>query len=103
MVLFGGWSIDQVSPSSRGFTSKNYKVITQYMDSLKKYWLDHRITQRITNLEKLVGELDWDELWQCYNAIDCDITRGMLAAERKVKKSGKHKHEWSIALAQAGY
>ena len=50
-TLFGGSVTDPVSLSSRGFTSKNAKKVTCYVDALEQYWLDHRIAERTTRLK----------------------------------------------------
>jgi hypothetical protein len=49
-LLFGGNASDPVSLSSRGFTSKNDKKVTEYVNSLERYWLDHCIPDRIQRL-----------------------------------------------------
>jgi hypothetical protein len=40
-ILFGGAVADPVSMLSRGFSSKNAKKVTAYVDSLERYWTDH--------------------------------------------------------------
>ena len=50
-TLFGGSVTDPVSLSSRGFTSKNAKKVTRYVDALEQYWLDHQIAEHTTCLK----------------------------------------------------
>jgi hypothetical protein len=102
LLLFGGSTSDPVSPSSRGFTSKNKKKVTKYMDSLEQYWLDHKITERVQCLTAAAKQLTRKDLRRRYDAVDRDITRGMLASERKVRHA-ERKYHWSKQLDQAGY
>jgi len=73
------------------------------MDHLEEYWIDHKISTRIQTLAEVVKQLEPRDIKRRWEAIDCDVTRGMAAAEKKVKGSGQRKHLWSEELDMAGY
>jgi hypothetical protein len=50
MILFGGNTDDPVAAFSCGFTSKNEKNTKAYLDNLDKYFIDHKICERIDKL-----------------------------------------------------
>jgi hypothetical protein len=76
--------------------------VSAYLDHLKKYLLDHNIESRVHALLEEAPTLSRREVKRCYEAIDRDVTRGMVSSESKIRK--KHfKYEWSVALDQAGY
>jgi len=102
MVLFGGNVHDPVSPAARGFTSKNEKKVKKYLEKLKKYLTDHKVGQRVDSLIEDAPRLLTKEIKLHFEAIDRDMTRGMLYAEKQVK-SKEFKYQWSVALDQAGY
>ncbi len=82
--LFGGTTDDQVTASSRGFTSKNEKKTKKYLDELDKYFVDHKIDSRIDLLVEEAPRLTRNQLKQRYEGLDMDVTHGMLVAECKV-------------------
>jgi hypothetical protein len=83
--LFGGATDDQVAASSRGFTSKNEKKTKKYLDELDKYFLDHKINSQIDLLMEDAPHITRNQLKRRYKGVDNDdISRGMLASERKV-------------------
>ena len=43
--LFGGNAHDPASASLCGFTSKNEKKVTEYLDILEKYLKDHKVVE----------------------------------------------------------
>lgn len=101
--LLGGQIQDPVAPASRGFTSKNKKRCRLLLKHLNRYFEDHRVEHRVNDLVQRAGarELSVTEIRTRYNAIDRDITRGKLAASRKIKPK-RSEFEWSEALDQAG-
>jgi hypothetical protein len=101
--LFGGATDDQVAASSRGFTSKNEKKTKKYLDELDKYFLDHKIDSRIDLLMEEAPRITRNQLKRWYEGIYNDISRGMLASERKVRPYGTFKFEWSPELDKARY
>jgi hypothetical protein len=84
-LLFSGNASGPVSRSSRGFTLKNDKKVTEYVNSLERYWLDHHIPDHIQRLSLAAPDLTQKTLCQQYDAIDRDIKREMLAAEKTVR------------------
>jgi len=102
MVLFGGNVHDPVSPTTRGFTSKNEKKVKKYLEKLEKYLTEHKVDQRVDSLIEDAPGLSTKEVKLRFEAIDRDMTRGMLYAEKQVKAK-KFKYQWSVALDQAGY
>ncbi len=103
VILFGGATDDPVAASSWGFTSKNEKKTKLYLDALNMYFKDHKICVQIDRLIEAAPSLTRTELKQRYNGFDNDITRGMLAAERKVRLHKSFKFKWSLELDKAGY
>ena len=101
-ILLGGTATDPVALSNRGFTSKNAKTVTKYVDHLERYWEDHKISGRIQKLQTEAKQLTRTAIRTRFDAIDRDITRGMLAAEKKVRHADR-KYHWSKQLDQAGY
>ena len=93
---------DPVTASSHGFTSKNEKLMTAYLDHLEKYLLDHKVESRINTLLEQAPNLSRKAIKCRYEAIDRDVTQGMVSSEGKVHKK-QFKYEWSITLDQAGY
>jgi hypothetical protein len=101
-VLFRGNVADPVSAASWGCTSKIKKQVSAYLDHLEKYLLDHNIESRVHALLEQAPTLSRREVKHCYEAIDQDITRGMVSSESKICRN-HFKYEWSVALDQAGY
>ena len=79
--LFGGSILDPVASASRGFTSKNDKKAKKYLDSLEKYFMDHKVVERVNRLVEEAPDMQRKEIKCHCDAIDHDITRGMLYAE----------------------
>jgi hypothetical protein len=87
---------------SRGFTSKNEKHVAAYLDHLENYLLDHKVESRVHALLEQAPTLSRKEIKHRYEAIDRDVTRGMVSSECKICKK-QFKCEWSVALDQVGY
>jgi uncharacterized protein YicC (UPF0701 family) len=101
-VLFRGNIANPVSAASWGFTSKNEKHVSAYLDHLEKYLLDYNIESCVHALLEQAPTLSQREVKHCYEAIDWHVTRGMVSSESKIRKKD-FKYEWSVALDQAGY
>jgi hypothetical protein len=71
--------------------------VTKYVDLLERYWIDHKIEDRIKHLMHDAKSLPKRELRRRYDAVDRNITRGMLAAEKAVRHAN-NKYQWSKAL-----
>ena len=69
-TLFDGITNAKILISLQGFTSKNEKTITKYMDLLEMYWLKHRISCQITKHREDAPSLDQKNIQSRYNAID---------------------------------
>ena len=67
------------------------------VDQLQTLWKKYNINQRIQTAES--NSYSASDLQQLLNGIDCDITRAMLQAERRVRKA--EKPPWSPELKQA--
>jgi hypothetical protein len=91
-----------VAAASCGFSSKNEKKVRDYLDYLEKYIRDHKVEERVDSLITEAPNLTRKEIKQRFEAINWDLTRGMLSSEKKVK-SKQFKYAWSVALDQAGY
>ena len=94
-----------MSSVARNFTSKNAKKSKEFVDNLEKYLLAHRVPDRVNKLwdEAKALKLTRKEIRERHGAIDRDVTRGMVAADKKTKKGGNGKHLWSVELDCAGY
>ena len=102
ILLFGGNTHNPASASLRGFTSKNEKKVTEYLDNLKKYLKDHKVVECMDWLIEEAPCLPRESIKQRFDGININITRGMLSAEQKVKTK-TFKYEWSVELDHAGY
>ena len=85
------------SPDHRGINANNPILIEKFINQLQTLWKKYNIDQRIKAAES--NSHSTPDLQQLLNEIDCDITRAMLQAERRVKKA--EKPPWSPALKQA--
>jgi hypothetical protein len=75
-----------------------------YLDrSLDKYFIDHKICERIDKLIEDAPRMTRATLKRWYEGLDTDITRGMLAAESKVRTYRMYEYDWSPELDEAGY
>ena len=73
----------------------------RYLTAFKQYASDHNLWDRVDALTTAASSLSPDQCKERYDAIDRDVTRGMLHAERQAKRpSGKY--AWSPRLREAG-
>ena len=84
------------APDSRGINASNPVQVETFLKNLQTFWKRYNIDQRIQTAETIHSTT---ELREVLNNIDRDITRAMLQAERKVRKS--QKPPWSPELKQA--
>jgi exonuclease III len=91
-ILFGPLSPLQ-PPSSRDINSKTLVDNPKYVTTLNKYFEDHRIFERIAAMTNSPYNFEQIE------ALDRDITRGMLHAGSKCKRG--QQFPWSPKLLQA--
>ena len=85
-----------VSPNKRGLNANNLVQVKKFIEELQKYWTKYGIKNRISKAMKITNTT---EIQLAANSIDKDITKAMLNAERKVRKSNKP--PWSPAIKQA--
>ena len=86
-----------VSPNKRGLNANNPIQVERFLDELQHYWKKYNIATRISQATKQPPNVT--SLRSTVNSIDRDITKAMLRAEKKVRKS--ERPPWSPALKQA--
>ena len=89
------------APSARRLQSENQLSVDRYLHALKQYATDHNVWQRITELTTVAPSMTAAQCAKCYDAIDRDVTRGMLHAE-KMSKRPTGKYAWSPKLRESG-
>jgi hypothetical protein len=95
-------SVDNITPApARRLNSENQVSVDRYLEALKKYFDDHQIDKRISELMVIAPVLSTSQCKDSYDAIDRDITRGMLHAEKEAKRPAG-KYAWSPKLREAG-
>ena len=95
-------SVDCISPApARRLNSENQVSVDRYLDAFKKYADDHKIDERVSELVILASSLSLPQCKASYDAIDRDITRAMLHAEKEAKRPAG-KYAWSPKLREAG-
>jgi hypothetical protein len=75
----------------------------KYLNELKKYFKDHKICERIHKLVEEARSITQRQIKCRYEAIDNDVTRGMLLVEQKVQPCQTFQHDWSPKLDKPGY
>jgi hypothetical protein len=95
-------AVDAITPSpARGLNSENQVSVDRYLEAIKTYFTDHKIEGRVRELITVAPSLSPDQCKESYDAIDRDVTRAMLHAEKEAKRpSGKY--AWSPKLREAG-
>jgi hypothetical protein len=95
-------SVDPIVPSAaRGINSEDQPSVDRYIAAFTEYIKDHNLRQRVTELVANAPFMPSQHCKDCYDAIDRDVTRGMLYAE-KVAKKPSGKYAWSPKLREAG-
>ncbi len=88
-------------PQSRRLRSEDQPSVDRYVDAFKDYADDHNLWQRVEDLVVAASTLSTASCQQQFDAIDRDITRAMIHAEKLAKRpSGKF--AWSPKLREAG-
>ena len=88
-------------PQSRQLRSEDQPSVDRYVDAFNKYAADHNLWQRVEDLAIVASSLPTAVCQQQFDAIDRDVTRAMLHAEKLAKRpSGKF--AWSPKLREAG-
>ena len=91
-------SVDAITPAkARGIRSDDQPSVDRYLTAFKQYASDHNLWDRVDALTTAASSLSPDQCKERYDAIDRDVTRGMLYAERQAKRpSGEY--AWSPRL-----
>ena len=96
-------SVGPIAPfAARGINSEDQPSVDRYIAAFLEYIKDHNLRQRVTELVVNAPFMPSQHCKDCFDAIDRDVTRGMLHAEKMAKKpSGKYAC-WSPKLWEAG-
>ena len=95
-------TVDSITPArARILRSEDQPSVDRYLDAFKRYADDHRLWQRVQELTTLAPCLTPPQCKDNFDAIDRDVTRAMLHAERKARKPAG-KYAWSPKLREAG-
>ncbi len=82
---------------SRRLQYENPLSVERYLEAFTQYEKDHNIHQRIHDLKAAASSMPVERCTSCYDAIDRDVTRAMLHAEKQSKRTA-----WSPNLRNAG-
>ena len=88
-------------PPSRGIRSDDQPSVDRYLTAFTAYADEHNIWNRVSELSVLAPSIPQRHLKECYDAIDRDVTRGILHAEKQAKRS-TGRFAWSPKLREAG-
>ena len=97
--ILGNSPPDLTNPSHRHLTSHIPKHVHAYKVAVHRYFVKHRVYQRVEELRENPRNLPATRLQENYEALDRDITSAMLAAEKSLKC--KSHLPWSPALKHA--
>ena len=90
-----------VRQANRQLNSEDPIATDLYLEAFKTYTDSHNIRGRLDDLKLVLNSMTLHRVRECYDAIDRDITRAMLHAEKASKKpSGKY--VWSPELRKHG-
>ena len=101
--LLGLTSIDNSSASSRRLRSTDPKCINKYIDKLRKNFKTHNIHKRMKKLVLSLKEING--MTKCqqeqYEALDRDVFRLCINAEKQIKIMRFQQHAWSPSMEAA--
>ena len=101
--LLGLTSIDNSSASSRRLRSTDPKCINKYIDKLRKNFKTHNIHKRMQKLVLSLKEING--MTKCqqeqYEALDRDVFRLCINAEKQIKIMRFQQHAWSPSMEAA--
>ena len=89
------------STKARVLRSDNQPSVDRYLEAFKQYADDHCIWDRVNDLTQMAHTLQSENCKQRFDAIDRDVTRGMLHAEKQARRPAG-KYAWSPTLREAG-
>ena len=88
-------------PAARGIRSEDQAAVDKHSASFKAYADDHKLWSRVEALVLQAPFLSPLHLQANYDAIDRDVTRAMLHAEKQARRpSGQY--AWSPKLREVG-
>jgi hypothetical protein len=79
----------------------NPEIVDTYLNSVHKYYNEHNMVHRISELFKTHKDMSREEVKTALEKWDLDQGRAMLSAERSLRKPPK-KYQWSPKLRNAG-
>ena len=95
-------TVDTIAPiQSRGIQSNDQPSVDRYLAAFRSYADDHNIWERVAGLSIVAPSMPPQAVKERYDAIDRDVTRGMLHAEKMAKET-TGKYSWSPKLREAG-
>ena len=102
-TLLGTRDVDSRAAGNRRLQSNDVKATERYVEELRKYCSDHRIGERIKKWEENVEKGEWDEreMRKRYEAVDRDMYRGCISAEKKAVVRERGEFPWSRVLNEA--
>ena len=104
--LLGGKVPDLTPPRQRGVTGKDPKSTRKFREKLHEYLIEHQFERRMETIQELTADGSiTEEVADMIQALDRDLERGMLSAEKKASRPVRP--DWSPALikcqAKANY
>ena len=97
-----GHTNDVTNIRSRRISSEHPEQAQIYKDTLSQYMSDHNMYQRLDKLLEDAPTMDLPQIMANTNSIDRDLTRGMLAAEKKASPGVGGNYQWCPELQEAG-
>ena len=95
-------SVDAITPTkARILCSEDQQSVDRYLEAFKQYADDHQLWTRVKELTTVASSLTPAQCKESFDAIDRDVTRGMLHAEKQARKPAG-KYAWSPKLREAG-
>ena len=95
-------SVPLLTPKKgRALRSEDQPSVDRYLEAFKQYADDHRLWDRVAELQVVAPTMTADQCKLCFDAIDRDMTRAMLHAEKAARRPAG-KYAWSPKLREAG-
>jgi hypothetical protein len=95
-------AVDSIAPTkARGLRSDNQPSVDRYLTAFKQYADNHKIWDRVNALSTVASSLTSAQCKESFDAIDHDMTRGMLHAEKQAERPAG-KYAWPPKLCASG-
>ena len=95
-------SVDPIAPAkARVLRSEDQPSVDRYLEAFKQYANDHRLWDRVNDLTTVASSMTAMQCKEGFDAIDRDVTRGMLHAEKEARRPAG-KYAWSPKLREVG-